>query len=233
MNNLAKLLQDIKDNPTLYLDRPSITCLHSFLVGYLGTLSKLGFTQEGWAMEGFQEWIQERAKTKVSQSWAGIILFGGSERSAFYSFFKLFDEFLKREEISKNEINEVGENLKYNVDDLKPRIYDYNLSELLGRIKKSPGMFLGTASITKFDMYLRGYILAKRELGLALTNQEREFEGFQSWVKEKYEINSGQSWAKIILFYSIDEYEALQKFFELYEEYLNRNKSSEVDENSG
>ncbi|MBG1269705.1 hypothetical protein [Nostoc sp. WHI] len=233
MNNLAKLLQDIKDNPTLYLDKPSITCLHSFLIGYLGTLSKLGFTQKGWAMEGFQEWIQERAKTKVSQSWAGIILFGGSERSAFYSFFNLFDEFLKREKISKNESNEIGENLKFNVDDLKPRIYDYNLYEIIGRIKKSPGMFLGTASITKFDMYLRGYILAKREVALPPTSQEREFEGFQSWIEEKYGIKSGQSWSKIILFYSVDEHEALQKFFELFEEYLNRNKSLEVDENCG
>ncbi|RCJ40036.1 hypothetical protein A6769_04685 [Nostoc punctiforme NIES-2108] len=100
-----------------------------------------------------------------------------------------------------------------------PRFDIYN--EILSNIKKRPGMFLGRSSITRLDMLLRGYSLARREVGVPPTEPEREFEGFQSWVEEKYGINSGQSWAKIILFYSVDEHEALQKFFELFEEYLN------------
>jgi Trp operon repressor len=87
------------------------------------------------------------------------------------------------------------------------------------------GMYLGTASITRLDILLKGYSLARREVGLAPTQEEREFDGFQSWVQEKYGIKSEQSWAKIILFYSIDEQEALERFFELFEEYLNQNKS--------
>ncbi|MEH1831878.1 MAG: hypothetical protein V7L29_07355 [Nostoc sp.] len=94
-------------------------------------------------------------------------------------------------------------------------------------------MYLRTSPITELDMLLRGYSLSRREVGVSPSKPEREFEGFQSWIKEKYGINSGQSWAKIILFYSVDEHEALQKFFELFEEYLNKNKSSEVDKNSG
>ncbi|WP_298912162.1 hypothetical protein [uncultured Nostoc sp.] len=97
---------------------------------------------------------------------------------------------------------------------------------ILSGIKKRPGMYLGSSSITRLDMLLRGYSLARREVGVPPTKPEREFEGFQSWIEEKYGINSGQSWSKIILFYSVDEYEALQKFFELFEEYLNKNKSS-------
>ncbi len=87
-------------------------------------------------------------------------------------------------------------------------------------------MYLGNASITKLDMLLRGYSLARREVGLTPTDQEKEFEGFQSWVEEKYGIKSNQSWAKVILFYSMDEPEALERFFELFEEDLNRNTSS-------
>jgi hypothetical protein len=74
-------------------------------------------------------------------------------------------------------------------------------------------MYLGNSSITKLDMLLRGYSLAQREVGVLPTEQEREFQGFQSWIEEKYGINSGQSWSKIILFYSVDEHEALEKFF--------------------
>ncbi|KYC36235.1 hypothetical protein WA1_41650 [Scytonema hofmannii PCC 7110] len=225
MDNFSKLLQSIKDNPTRYLDKPSITCLHSFLIGYLGTLRDLGFALESSVMNGFQEWIQEREKTTVSQSWVGILLFiCGSERLAFNSFFTDFETFLNQTESLKNKKNAEEENFKSKVDNVKPLSYDFY--ELLGWIKKRPGMYLGTSSITRLDMYLRGYTLARREVGIAPTEQEREFEGFQSWLQERYKIKSNQSWAKIILFYSMDEHEALERFFELFEEYLNSNKSS-------
>lgn len=231
MNNLTTLLQKIKENPVMYIDKPSITCLHSFLIGYIDGLITLGFTTiNSCGMEGFQEWIQERAKTNTTQSWAGIILsYSGSERAAFNKFFEEFEQFLKQKDDSKTQksedISKLSENMSF------PRFDIYK--EIPSNIKKRPGMFLGANSITRLDMLLRGYSLARREVGVPPTEPEREFAGFQSWVEEKYGINSGQSWSKIILFYSVDEPEALQKFFELFEEYLNRNKSLEVDENSG
>ncbi|NEU71427.1 hypothetical protein PI95_002240 [Hassallia byssoidea VB512170] len=231
MNNLSRLLQEIKDNPVMYIDKPSITCLHSFLNGYLDAPIYLGLDREISGFEGFQDWIQERAKTQVCQSWSGIIIFGcGSERSAFYRFFELFEEFIKLKDISK--IQECKE--KYSATENNSRFSDFDIyDEILKGIKKRPGMFLGTSSITKLDMLLRGYSLGRREVGVPPTKPESEFSGFQSWIEEKYGIKTGQSWSKIILFYSIDEHEALQRFFELYEEYLNRNNHSEVDEKSG
>ncbi|MEC4818118.1 MAG: hypothetical protein SAK29_33330 [Scytonema sp. PMC 1069.18] len=222
MNDFCNLLQNIKDNPVFYLGKPSITCLYSFLVGYLSTLSLLGFSHAGSVTEGFQEWIQERENTKLTRSWAGILLFVcGSETKAFYAFFELFQNFFKE----KEKILEKENNLTYNSDNVfNSNIYD--LYELLKSLKKRPGIFLGTdPSITKLDMYLRGYSLAKREVGLPPTEQEQNFEEFQSWVQERYGIKSNQSWAKIIIFYSTDEQESLERFFELFEEYLNQNKS--------
>ncbi|MEH1940262.1 MAG: hypothetical protein V7L01_08615 [Nostoc sp.] len=230
MMNLSTLLQKIKENPVMYIDKPSITCLKSFVGGYLGQLSDLGLTPEGYPMEGFQEWIQERAKTNLTQSWAGILIFScGSDRNAFYRFFELFEKFIKQKNDSKIQGSE--DVLRLRQDLMFPRFDIYN--EILSNIKKRPGMFLGTNSITRLDMLLRGYSLARKEVDVPPTEPEREFQGFQSWVEEKYGINSGQSWSKIILFYSVDEHEALQKFFELFEEYLNSNKSSEVDEICG
>lgn len=228
MNNLYNLLQKIKENPVLYLGKPSITCLHLFLNGYLDARKDLGLDREGSGFEGFQEWVYKRAKTDVCQSWAGIILFGsGSERGAFYRFFVEYEQFLndKSSTIQENKSEEKSRNTE---DNLNSRQFDV-YKELLGSIKKRPGMYLGTGSITRLDMLLRGYSLAQREVGIPPNEHEREFEDFQSWIQRKYGINSGQSWAKIILFYSIDEKEALVKFFELFEEYLNWNKSSEAD----
>ena len=228
MNNLCNLIQRIKENPVSYLDKPSITCLHSFLIGYLSTRFDLGLDREGSRIDGFQEWIQERAKTAVSQSWAGIILFGsGSDRSAFDRFFVEFQMFLNQRDDLKIQENNINEKSQVNKDDLKT--HDRELYELMESIKKRPGMYLGHSSITKLDMTLRGRNFALRELGIDLTEQEREFAGFQFWVQEKYRAKSGQSWAKIILFYSVDDHEALIRFFELYEEYLNRDKSSETE----
>jgi len=147
-----------------------------------------------------------------------------------YRFFELFEEFIKLKDSSKSQ--EAKE--QYSATEDNSKFYNFDIyDEILKGIKKRPGMFLGNRSITKLDMFLRGYSLGRKEVGVPPTEPEREFEGFQSWVEEKYGINSGQSWSKIILFYSVDEHEALQKFFELFEEYLNRNKSLEVDENSG
>jgi hypothetical protein len=205
--------------------------LSSFLLEWIFRCSNyLGLDREGSGIEGFQEWIQQRAKTQVCQSWSGIIIFGsGSERTAFNRFFEEFDQFLKQKDNSK--IQE-DKNSALTEDNLRFRQFDI-YDEILKGMKKRPGIYLGSSSITRLNMVLRGANLARREVGVPPTEPERKFEGFQLWVQEKYGINSGQSWSKIILFYSVDEYEALQKFFELLEEYLNRNKSSEVDKNSG
>ncbi|MGI8502880.1 MAG: hypothetical protein ACR2LR_17355 [Hassallia sp.] len=232
MNNLSRLLQKIKDNPVMYIDKPSITHLDLFVSGwYLSQINHFGLNPEGYPMEGFDEWMQERVKTTVSRSWTEIILFLClTERNAFYSFFKEFEQFLKHKNDSKSQESKVK--TSPTEDNSKFRQFDvYN--EILKGIKKRPGMYLGTSSITRLDMLLRGYSLSRREVGVPPTEPEREFEGFQLWVQEKYGIKTGQSWSKIIIFYSIDEHEALERFFELYEEYQNRNNRSEVDEKSG
>lgn len=222
MNKFYQLLQNIKDDPVAYLEKPSITCLYSFLNGYLIAQSGISKNSEDTYLEGFQEWIQAKEKTQMCASWARIILFTSNEKSAFSRFFELFEQFLKeknsREVPSGNEDNSHPTCQPSNLRHL-------TLYELIDGIKRRPGMYLGTNSITRLEMYLRGYNLARREVGIPPDEQEREFAGFQSWIQNKYEIKSGQSWGKIILFYSIDEPEALTKFFELFEQYLNRERT--------
>lgn len=77
-------------------------------------------------------------------------------------------------------------------------------------------MYLGKRSISNLSSCLADHILARRELGIPQTEQEREFVEFQNWIKNKFNITSGQSWARIILFYSEDETTALERFFELF-----------------
>ncbi len=93
--------------------------------------------------------------------------------------------------------------------------------ELMHKIQKRPSMYLGKPSISSLSSFLAGYTLARRELDIPSTPEEENFSKFQAWIQKKFRISTGQSWEQIILFYSEDENSALNKFFKLFEEFLN------------
>ena len=93
------------------------------------------------------------------------------------------------------------------------------LYDLLARIKQRPGMYLGKVSLTRLKMLLMGYSMSRGELGLQLTQQEKQFAQFQQWIQTKYQINSSQGWETIILSQVEDEKLAFDLFFELFEQF--------------
>lgn len=95
------------------------------------------------------------------------------------------------------------------------------LYEMLEQIKQRPGMFLGQCSITRLRSFLDGYIGCRADLGLPETQQELEFNQFQEWIQTRFKITSSHGWDSIILFYSADEKEALNNFFELFAQFRN------------
>ena len=105
---------------------------------------------------------------------------------------------------------------------------DY-LGDILEKIKKKPAAYLGRPSIICLQAFLSGYNVAQHQLGVPLT-AENPLDGFQEWIQEKFGIKSSQSWANIILFFSQDEREALNSFFELFEEFRQCRKTLTGDE---
>jgi hypothetical protein len=93
------------------------------------------------------------------------------------------------------------------------------LYDLLTRIKQRPGMYLGKVSITRLKMLLMGYSMSRGELGLQLTQQEKQFSQFQKWIQGKYQINSAEGWESIILSQVEDEKLAFDLFFQLWEQF--------------
>lgn len=104
-----------------------------------------------------------------------------------------------------------------------------NFYELIQKIKKRPSMYLGKPAISNLRSCLAGYILARRELGISQTEQEKKFTEFQGWIQKKFNISSSQSWDKVILFYSEDERSALERFFELFEEFVSSDNKTKVE----
>ncbi|OYD99970.1 hypothetical protein [Nostoc sp. 'Peltigera membranacea cyanobiont' 232] len=106
-----------------------------------------------------------------------------------------------------------------------------DLYDIIRKIEKQPIVYLGRRSIIALYAFLHGYNVAKRELQLSKTDQELEFEFFQEWIKDKASIKSRQSWEKVILLFSTDDVKAFDKFFVLFEEFINRDKISENEKN--
>lgn len=94
--------------------------------------------------------------------------------------------------------------------------------ELIQKIKQRPALYLGKPSIEHLQVFLDGYLFARRQLNINVTEQEQQFEGFQEWIENKFNQKDTQSWTKIILFYSQDEQRALSRFFELFDEFINQ-----------
>lgn len=103
--------------------------------------------------------------------------------------------------------------------------------ELLQKIKKRPTLYMSRYSIFDFQSFYFGYSFARRQLEIPEVEQELEFEEFLQWVRRLYGTNTNQSWASIILFHSVDEKDALDRLFNLLEEFLSQNRKILHQEN--
>lgn len=99
-----------------------------------------------------------------------------------------------------------------------------SLYNLLTKIHQKPGVYIGSPSVSSLYMFLCGYGYSRQEQGLELTAEEQEFEGFQAWVQERFQITASVSWAKVILLHSADERAGFELFFELLAEFVNKQR---------
>jgi hypothetical protein len=89
------------------------------------------------------------------------------------------------------------------------------VQELFQKISERPAMYLGEATLTRFDAFLLGWMLESGD-----PNTSVVMSGFQAWVSDRYKIKSSHSWANIIRFYAQDDVSALKDAFTLFNEYL-------------
>lgn len=109
----------------------------------------------------------------------------------------------------------------------------HDLYTLIDKIKKAPSMYLGRHSIICLQAFLSGYSVAKYELGEQSTKQDSDFMQFSEWIRKRFNLQTSQSWANVILFYSEDESKALDKFFELLNEFIDRKSSADILDEGG
>ena len=92
------------------------------------------------------------------------------------------------------------------------------LNEMRGRL----GMFLGSTSLTKLAFFLRGY---EHALSRGDGTTDHFLADFRDWIQQRFADNS-RSWEEIILAQAKDEQAAVQLFWQLLDEYLERKKGT-------
>ena len=92
--------------------------------------------------------------------------------------------------------------------------------EILAQIKNQPTQYLGQTSLPHLFVFLKGYKIARRDLGITITSEEQEFYGdFQPWIQKKLKVKTVDSWANSIQLFCINDREAFNYFFELLVEF--------------
>ncbi|MEH2324525.1 MAG: hypothetical protein V7K32_13305 [Nostoc sp.] len=103
--------------------------------------------------------------------------------------------------------------------------------EILAKIQAKPGMYIGRPSVSDLFMFLVGYECSRSELEIENTEDEEDFYGeFQPWLQKKLGITTVSSWAKMIMLYCHDERAGFEKFFNLLNEFKQRNQNLDANE---
>ncbi|CAM2005298.1 hypothetical protein [Acanthopleuribacter pedis] len=97
--------------------------------------------------------------------------------------------------------------------------------EILFKIERKPGFYLGRESISLMMAFFRGYLLG-------ITNDKpkpiESIAGFQEYIAKRHSIKTSHSWADIILFMEgNDERRAFRSFYAYFYEFL-KDKGYEI-----
>jgi hypothetical protein len=99
------------------------------------------------------------------------------------------------------------------------------LFELLQKVEKNSGMYLGRQSVSDLFMFLAGYEFARSQINEELTQAEEDFYNeFQPWLQQKLGVRSVTSWAKLIMLSCHDEKTGFEMFFKFLREFQVRDR---------
>lgn len=95
---------------------------------------------------------------------------------------------------------------------------------LLKKIEANPQLFLGTVrDLTRLSFLIEGYLICEEDNGK--TEPMMLFEDFKSYFNSIYGLRSYYSYADILRQESASEEEAFDKFFVLFNQFLEQKKT--------
>ena len=218
MEKMYYVLKEIYKNPVYYLGCISLDRLFCFVINYKQgkndrIIENTGNDKTLIDLKEFDAYVKSYYHFNcMSLAWGRIINFySDSDERGFYQFYELLEKFLFKK--NKKEDMILPKNLK--VEKINENI---RINALLQNIRKRPKLYLGDDSLGLLYACLSAECTLLREEGTLIDWSE-----FQRFIEKTDHISTGQNWEKIMqLFSPSDEY-ALNRFFELYDEFLKLN----------
>lgn len=99
------------------------------------------------------------------------------------------------------------------------------LKEMRGRL----GMYLGVSSLVRLAAFLRGYDLALHNFDRG--TPDNFLPVFRDWIHQRFQ-SSQRSWEETILLHSADEADALKRFWELLDEFVQESQRCAINSKS-
>jgi len=94
-----------------------------------------------------------------------------------------------------------------------------SVKQIIFPIREKPALYLPCNSIRCLKAFILGWYIRSPDSVEDFNILERDF---MKWIHFKYKL-AIHSWDRTIEFFSSDEYNALDNFFELFEEFLEEN----------
>ena len=107
-----------------------------------------------------------------------------------------------------------------------------NFYDLLEQIRKRPTLYLPRHSIFDLQAFYYGYDFARQKNKLTEMDEDKEFGEFLEWLRQICPVKTNHAWANLIFFYSMDERDALDKFFGLLDDFKIHKANLEITQTS-
>jgi hypothetical protein len=104
-----------------------------------------------------------------------------------------------------------------------------NLKDYFVQVRKRPGMYLGTNTISKLYDHLQGYKMAYCFNDFDNTIDKNSFDNFNEYVYRYYGVTTNDNWKGVILEQCFgNEQNALDTFFELFDLFLDNTQVTDT-----
>ena len=96
-----------------------------------------------------------------------------------------------------------------------------NLYKSLMEIRKLPELYIGKKSLDRLYAYINGFLDCQQRLGY---DYHSCLDGFQEFIKEKYNLGTDHDWASLISFFCTTDEAAMRTFWNFFDEFMNSKK---------
>jgi len=99
--------------------------------------------------------------------------------------------------------------------EIEESIYD-----VLNRIRRKPGLYIGDAKLTRLDSFIAGYLAGLAKGGLTFRREAPDFHRYHDWIARRLGYTESTSgWYMMICGRCSGEHEAFDRFYGLLDEF--------------